>query len=169
MDWDRGIDEEEIRQLQEIEEGEVPRGWRPSQETVHAMQEGKPRQESCAEARESELKAKIHYHHIYPKFRGNEKYSSFFEELGINVDQWTVAVNEETHLKYVHNETVWNEVWKAWIDEHRGEVTAEEVLRFGRQLLTHFGLEGLWEGDANPRPSYDVPDDEIYSIPPRRK
>jgi hypothetical protein len=103
MDWDRGIDEEEIRQLQEIEEGEVPRGWRPSQETVHAIQEGEPRQESCAEARESELKAKIHYHHIYPKFRGNEKYSSFFEELGINVDQWTVAVNEETHLKYIHN------------------------------------------------------------------
>ncbi len=110
---------------------------------------------------------KIHYHHTYPKFRGNDKYSSFFEEMGIDVDRWTVAVDEKTHLKYIHGETEWNEIWKAWIDEHRGEVTAEEVHEFGRKMLTSNGLEGLWEGDANPIPSYDVPEDEIHRRPPQ--
>ncbi len=111
----------------------------------------------------------IHHHHIYPKFRGNEKYSQFFENLGINVDDWTVAVDEKTHLKYIHGEAKWNDVWKAWIDEHEGEVTAEEVLKFGRESMTFFGIEGLWEGDANPDPTgYEVPDNEIFMRPKPR-
>ncbi|MBC8550677.1 MAG: DUF2380 domain-containing protein [Candidatus Brocadiales bacterium] len=109
---------------------------------------------------------RYHYHHIYPKFRGNDTYPQFFEELGIDVDRWTVAVDEKTHLKYIHGKTKWNAVWKAWIDEHRGEVSSEEVLKFGRQLLTDFGIEGLWEGDGNPDPiGYKVPDSETLMKP----
>lgn len=169
MDWNKEVSEDEIRWLEE-QKADIPQVWRPSQKTIQAIQDGKPEQEFQTDGRESELtEEKIHYHHIYPKFRGNEEYSSFFEELGINVDQWTVAVDAETHLKYIHSEVAWNEAWKAWIDEHRGETTTEETLKFGRQLLTQFGLEGLWEGDAYPDPSYYVPDDEIRSRPPRSR
>lgn len=107
---------------------------------------------------------KIHYHHIYP-----QQYRGFFEGLGINIDQWTVAVDEKIHLKYIHSESKWNEMWKAWIEEHEGEVTADEVLKFGRKSLTHFGLEGLWEGDANPNPSYEIPEGEVYHRPPTQE
>jgi len=102
----------------------------------------------------------VHYHHIYP-----QQHRPFFQELGINIDQWTVAVDGYTHLRYIHNESEWNRVWQEWINEHKGEVTAEETLQFGRRLLIHFGIEGLWEGGADPNPSYEISQNEIHSKP----
>jgi hypothetical protein len=105
---------------------------------------------------------KIHYHHIYP-----QKFRSFFEKMGIDIEQYKVAVSDEVHLKYIHSREVeWNQNWDAWIKEHDGEVDQDEVLRFGRKMLTRFGLEGLWEGGANPEPEgYIVPESEIYKRP----
>jgi hypothetical protein len=151
----RDADHDEADDLEEVtEQDQVPPGWRPSQETTRAI-EGQP----------DTPEQTIHYHHIYPAFRGNEEYSSFFTNLEIDVDQWTVACDEATHQRYIHVEAAWNNTWKAWIDEHRGEVTAEETLAFGRRLLTHYGLEGLWEGDADPQPSYDIPEGEVHRKP----
>jgi hypothetical protein len=154
-----GRDKYDVDEVEEVyEKNEVPQGWRPGSETIRAI-----------EGQRDTPEQKVHYHHIYPKFRGNEQYSSFFEELGIDVDRWTVAVDEETHLKYIHHEAEWVDTWKGWIDEHRGEATAEEALAFGRHLLTYYGLEGLWEGDADPQANYDVPEDQVYRKPSHRR
>jgi hypothetical protein len=42
MDWCREADEDELKRLQEQTEEEMPRGWRPSPETIEALQ--KPRE-----------------------------------------------------------------------------------------------------------------------------
>jgi hypothetical protein len=96
----------------------------------------------------------IHYHHLYP-----QQFREFFSGLGIEIDQWVVAVDSKTHLNFIHQEAGWNSTWNSWITEHGDDATQDEALRFGRQLLTRHGLEGLWEGGANSAPSYEVHDD----------
>jgi hypothetical protein len=53
-------------------------------------------------------------HHIMPKFRGNTKYSSYFSDRGINVDDFTVTLlhgKASHHLKFIHGQGKWNDTF----------------------------------------------------------
>jgi intein/homing endonuclease len=93
------------------------------------------------------LKAPVNVadHHIMPKFRGNDKYSSFFTKRGINVDNFTVTLShgkDSHHLKFIHGQGKWNEKWKEWIDDHPN-ATVNEVYQKAGKMMYEYGLSGI--------------------------
>lgn len=97
-------------------------------------------------------------HHIFPLFgfRGSEytpssddvpeigrlqseDYYNFWGTVDIDPHEFTVPVDPDTHAKLSSD---WNYIWKAWIDEHNGEVEQADVRKFALNLLDHFGIGG---------------------------
>ena len=84
-------------------------------------------------------------HHIFPR-----QFRTFFNGLGINIDQFTVTVNHSiTHLKGIHGRGNmgqypgrWNRKWAEFIRE-KPDATAKEVYQFAGGLMDQFNLSGL--------------------------
>jgi hypothetical protein len=84
-----------------------------------------------------------HKHHIFPQaFRG------WFAEKGIDVDDYTVAIDSATHLRGVHGRGLgdlpgrWNARWAQFIFRNP-EANAAEIGQFASELMQEFGLDNL--------------------------
>jgi RHS repeat-associated protein len=76
-------------------------------------------------------------HHIFPQA---ERFSDFFKRAGIDIDKWTVKIDEHFH-KELHGKGggVWNERWRQFMDE-QPNASANEIYEFGAELIDEFEL-----------------------------
>jgi len=86
-------------------------------------------------------------HHIFNKFRGispaSQKYRDFFQQHGITVDDFTVAMPETLHKEWIHRAgNNWTTMWRQWIDENPNATTIEVYQQAGR-MMDDFGINRL--------------------------
>ena len=91
-----------------------------------------------------EASKNIHKHHILP-----QKFKSWFESRGItNINDFTVEISQQTHLKGVHGKGLgnlpgkWNDRWTDFILANP-EASASEIFHFAEGMSKRYGLEHL--------------------------
>ena len=80
-------------------------------------------------------------HHIFPQEEGLKKW---FELKGINIHQWTLALEVEDHRR-IHrgaNGGPWNEAWRQFQRAHLNATKREIELHAGK-LIYEFNLYGV--------------------------
>jgi uncharacterized lipoprotein (TIGR02269 family) len=80
-------------------------------------------------------------HHIYPQA---EDLKGWFVEKGIDIHQWTLALEVEDHRR-IHRGPKggpWNEAWRRFRRANRGATKQEIELHAGR-LIYEFNLYGV--------------------------
>ena len=80
-------------------------------------------------------------HHIYPQ---EEFLKKWFESKGINIHEWTLALEVEDHRR-IHrgaNGGPWNEAWRRFRDANRDATKLEIELHAGK-LIYEFNLYGV--------------------------
>lgn len=94
---------------------------------------------------------RVHYHHIFPQ---QEELAAWFARKGIDIDPYTVPLEETTHLAGVHGRGGfvgpgdiplpgrWNQRWMEFVRENP-RATLKEIYQFAGQLMDEFGLSGL--------------------------
>ncbi|WP_437874700.1 RHS repeat-associated core domain-containing protein [Sorangium sp. So ce513] len=86
---------------------------------------------------------KTQRHHIFP-----QKFKSFFQARGIDIDKFTVEISRGHHLNSVHGRGDmvmpgrYNQRWVEFI-EANPNATAKEIYQFGGRLMDEYGLGGL--------------------------
>jgi hypothetical protein len=90
---------------------------------------------------------KMHNHHIFPKAKVFKK---FFDKAGIYIDDYTVQIEQTTHLKGVHGKGImnlpgkWNQTWKRFFDGFKGTYpTAKQIFQQAGRMMDDFGLSDL--------------------------
>ena len=84
--------------------------------------------------------SKLHKHHIYP-----QQFKSWFKGRGIDIDKFTIELEQSVHLKGVHGKGLgelqgrWNQRWAEWIKGHPN-ATKKEVEQFSQKLLKEYVL-----------------------------
>lgn len=84
-----------------------------------------------------------HKHHIFP-----QQFRDWFAEKGIDVDDYTIAIDSKVHLRGVHGRGLgdlpgrWNARWAQFILANP-EATSTEVGQFASELRREFGLDDL--------------------------
>jgi hypothetical protein len=73
-----------------------------------------------------------HDHHVFP-----QRFRQDFMRIGIDIDEWTVAVPAHKHLKYVHADHAWNTEWAEWLEDNVDDAKLDE------DSYTTAELEGL--------------------------
>jgi RHS repeat-associated protein len=91
----------------------------------------------------------IQFHHIFP-----QQFGDFFSNAGVKIHDFTVALEQTTHLSGVHGEggfvgpggvTMpggWNALWDAFIRANP-MASAKEIYQYAGDLMDQFGLSGL--------------------------
>jgi RHS repeat-associated protein len=76
------------------------------------------------------------FHHIFPV-----EFSDLFEDLGIDVDQWTIMLPDRVH--WALHGLGWNAIWEEWLEDalERG-ATAGDAGDFAKGLMYGFGFWG---------------------------
>jgi uncharacterized lipoprotein (TIGR02269 family) len=80
-------------------------------------------------------------HHIYPQ---EDDLKKWFESKGIDVHQWTLALEVEDHRR-IHRGArggPWNAAWRRFRDDNRGATKLEVELHAGK-LIYEFNLYGV--------------------------
>lgn len=88
---------------------------------------------------------KLHKHHILP-----QKFRTWFAQKGIrNIDDYTIPVSSQTHLKGLHGKGLdsftpgkWNDAWSEFISKFPN-ATPSEIFYHAETLLHRYGLEFL--------------------------
>lgn len=92
---------------------------------------------------------KIHKHHIFPQSK-----REWFKQRAIEVDDFTVPLEQHTHLSGVHGRGgfvgpgnvylpgKWNQRWNEFF-EANPNATMRETYQFGGKLMDEFGLNKL--------------------------
>ena len=83
-------------------------------------------------------------HHIFP-----QQFRAAFEGAGINIDDYTVTLDQTTHLRGVHGGGLpnsgmpggWNRQWAQFLDTNPG-ASAQEVYQQAGRMMDDFGLSG---------------------------
>lgn len=84
-----------------------------------------------------------HDHHVFP-----QQFKRFFDQRGIDIDEFTVPLGEGRHLRGAHGRGAdglpgrWNARWRDFIRENPG-ASAKDVYQFGGRLMDEYGLSGL--------------------------
>jgi hypothetical protein len=82
-------------------------------------------------------------HHVFP-----QQFKRFFEQRGIDIDEYTVPLGQGRHLRGVHGRGGdglpggWNARWRDFIRENPS-ASAKDVYQFGGRLMDEYGLSGL--------------------------
>ena len=86
----------------------------------------------------------LHKHHILP-----QKFKAWFVERGIsNIDDFTVQISPQNHLKGVHGKGLgnmpgkWNNIWAEFI-KTTPNATPSQIFYQAETMLKRFGLEHL--------------------------
>ncbi|HUO92003.1 MAG TPA: DUF2380 domain-containing protein, partial [Rhizomicrobium sp.] len=89
---------------------------------------------------DSPQRVPFHDHHIFP-----QQFRKFFEQRGIDIDQYTVTIDASTHLQGVHGSGLggppgqWNEAWADFITRNPN-ATRQQIFDFAGQLMKRFGI-----------------------------
>ena len=87
------------------------------------------------------IAGKLMDHHIFP-----QQFRRFFQNKGVDIEQFTVRIGDTTHLKGVHGRGLgnmpgrWNARWAEFIDANPG-ATSKEIYQFGGRLMDEFWPE----------------------------
>ncbi len=82
----------------------------------------------------------LHDHHIFPK-----QFRQYFQQRGIDIDQYTVTMDAPTHLEGVHGAGIdgmpgqWNKAWADFIARNPN-ATRQEIFDFAGQLMKRYGI-----------------------------
>lgn len=82
----------------------------------------------------------LHDHHIFP-----QQFRKYFEQRGIDIDQYTVTMDGPTHLEGVHGSGVgempgqWNKAWADFIAKNPA-ATRQQIFDFAGQLMKRYGI-----------------------------
>jgi hypothetical protein len=82
-------------------------------------------------------------HHIFPK-----QFEQLFRRRGIDIDNYTVALGEASHLRSVHGAGSgnmpgrWNQIWDEWFRANPN-ATAREIYQQGGLMMDLFGINHL--------------------------
>jgi predicted lipoprotein DUF2380 len=82
----------------------------------------------------------FHDHHIFP-----QQFRQYFEQKGIDIDQYTVTMDASTHLEGVHGAGMggmpgqWNKAWADFVARNP-TATRQQVLDFAGQLMKRYGI-----------------------------
>ncbi len=86
----------------------------------------------------------LHKHHIFP-----QQFKKWFAKRGIkNIDDYTVKISDQTHLKGVHGKGLgylqgkWNQKWRDFIDTNP-YATPTEIFHHVEGMLKTYGLDHL--------------------------
>jgi len=88
---------------------------------------------------------KIHKHHIFPKAKGFQK---FWRKAGIHIDDYTVQIEQTTHLRGVHGKGMgklpgkWNSAWKNFFTSSPN-ASAKQIFQQAGRMMDDFGLSDL--------------------------
>ncbi|WP_437653680.1 RHS repeat-associated core domain-containing protein [Sorangium sp. So ce1182] len=86
---------------------------------------------------------KIQRHHIFP-----QKFKTFFQARGVDIDKFTVEISQGHHLSSVHGRGElntpgrYNQRWAEFI-EANPNATAKDIYQFGGRLMDEYGLNRL--------------------------
>ncbi|WP_437962692.1 RHS repeat-associated core domain-containing protein (plasmid) [Sorangium sp. So ce119] len=86
---------------------------------------------------------KIQRHHIFP-----QKFKTFFQARGVDIDKFTVEISQGHHLSSVHGRGElntpgrYNQRWAEFI-ETNPNATAKDIYQFGGRLMDEYGLNRL--------------------------
>jgi len=100
-----------------------------------------PGQAQVLESQEQPPGRPYERHHIYPQ---EKELKEWFEEKGINIHEWTLALEVEEHRR-IHRGAKggpWNEAWRRFRDANRGATKLEIELHAGK-LIYEFNLYGV--------------------------
>jgi len=100
-----------------------------------------PGQVMLLESHEQQRGKPYERHHIFPQEEGLKKW---FELKGINIHQWTLALEVEDHRR-IHrgaNGGPWNEAWRQFQRAHLNATKREIELHAGK-LIYEFNLYGV--------------------------
>jgi len=82
----------------------------------------------------------FHDHHIFP-----QQFRQYFEQRGIDIDQYTVTMDASTHLEGVHGAGIdgipgqWNKAWADFIAKNP-TATRQQLFDFAGQLMKRYGI-----------------------------
>ncbi|MBX7184943.1 MAG: DUF2380 domain-containing protein, partial [Vicinamibacteria bacterium] len=83
-------------------------------------------------------------HHIFPR-----EFEKFFSARGIKIHDFTVTLDEATHLRALHGRGNmgqtpgrWNPTWRQFIDDNPN-ATALEIYQQGGKMMSEYGLTGM--------------------------
>ncbi|XXT17007.1 RHS repeat-associated core domain-containing protein [Sorangium sp. So ce429] len=88
-------------------------------------------------------RVKIQRHHIFP-----QKFKTFFQARGVDIDKFTVEISQGHHLSSVHGRGElntpgrYNQRWAEFI-EANPNATAKDIYQFGGRLMDEYGLNRL--------------------------
>jgi uncharacterized lipoprotein (TIGR02269 family) len=100
-----------------------------------------PGELEARESREESRTKPYEKHHIYPQA---PDLKNWFEKKGINIHQWTLALEVEDHRR-IHrgpNGGPWNEAWRRFQKDNDGATKLEIELHAGK-LIYEFNLYGV--------------------------
>ncbi|WP_437620613.1 RHS repeat-associated core domain-containing protein [Sorangium sp. So ce1151] len=86
---------------------------------------------------------KIQRHHIFP-----QRFKTFFQARGVDIDKFTVEMSQGHHLSSVHGRGGlntpgrYNQRWAEFI-EANPNATAKDIYQFGGRLMDEYGLNRL--------------------------
>lgn len=84
--------------------------------------------------------ARLQDHHIFP-----QTFRRYFEQNGINIDQHTITLGSNNHLRGIHGRGIgsmpgrWNDRWRNFI-ENNPNASQREIYQFGGRLMDEYGL-----------------------------
>lgn len=94
-------------------------------------------------ARLLQAPARMHDHHLFP-----QQFERFFASKGIAINDFTITVGENFHLKALHGAGQgavpgrWNQTWASWIEANPNATTQEVYHQAGR-MLTDYKVDHL--------------------------
>ena len=85
-------------------------------------------------------------HHVFP-----QKHKTFFREIGIKIDNYTVLLDQKSHLQMTSVREGYTNAWNQFVDKFKDSGASaneikQEAIRYAGQLMTTFGFN---DGDIN--------------------
>ncbi|RYZ15354.1 MAG: TIGR02269 family lipoprotein [Myxococcaceae bacterium] len=123
--------------------------WHPREKLPSELRREKAQQEWARRPKER--------HHIFP-----QAFKAHFEEKGINIHQYVIAIDAEVHARIHRGEAgaPWNKDWKLFIDEEGLNASVARHFEYASWMIQKYELFGLpmsyWQKvDLSPVPFED--------------
>jgi RHS repeat-associated protein len=88
------------------------------------------------------IKGRWPQHHIFPQ---DPKLAPRFRAAEINIDDFTVSIDPESHY-WVHGpQPSWNQDWEEWLDDNP-VATRQQIIEQGLRMMQEYSIEAFFRG-----------------------